>query len=57
MCQFIITGKLSRGVQGIVKSRRLTKTSPRRNILTPFYGVKIEGDDKVILHAGEEGHL
>jgi len=57
MCQFIITGKLSRGVQGIVKSRRLTKTSPRRNLLTPFYGVKIEGDDKVILHAGEEGHL
>ena len=30
-------------------TRRLTKTSPRRNILTPFYGVKIEGDDKVMV--------
>jgi len=42
------TGKLSRGLYGIVTTRRLTKTSPRRNILTPFYGVKIEGDDKVM---------
>jgi len=42
LCFFI--GKLAKK-RGVIVSRRLTKTG--RNTLTPFYGVRMEGNDQV----------